>query len=495
MDFKHNLSSENCPAFLQEISDKELSIIAHAKRFVERYTADPVFRELVAHDPGKAASKYHININAEDIRPLWDQETRIAHAEKGVPANSTLDLCRRYNDAMVGWMRRQRSGESLANQKYRAWWQRQVARNNSEIGAAINSKDVHAPVCIELSAGCTVGCWFCAISAERFQGAFEYTPENKHLWLETLETIRDIVGPAAEVGFCYWATDPFDNPDYEEFIKDYHAIICSMPVTTTAQAHKDIPRSKSLLNLWTKHKFVYNQLSILTIKILDRIHEEFSAEELVWTRLCLLNKGSIVKKAHAGRALKKSKKLAARGEDTKEILDELTQGTIACVSGFLINMVEKKVKLITPCKASDQWPDGYKIYDEDVFTSGANLKSIMERMIDNHMPMSMSEDNIIRFRRGLCYKPLANGFELSSEFTTQRAQNNRYNRQLGDLIDKGSYTVDTVVKKVTGSGVPAQEILASIDVMFKHGMLDDEPAAIRSESKDSVVTLTKNDLN
>ena len=45
-------------------------------------------------------------------------------------------------------------------------------------------------------------------------------------------------------------------------------------------------------------------------------------------------------------------------------------GTIACVSGFLFNMVERNVRLISPCNASERWPLGYRIYDEGTFTDG-----------------------------------------------------------------------------------------------------------------------------
>ena len=488
MNLKHDLSSEFCPSFIQEITDDELSVIANAKRFMERYTADPVFRELVAEDSVAAVSKYEININAEEIRPMWDQNISSVRLQE-LAGHPTMELCRKYNDAMVGWMKRQRSDDSLSHPKYQAWWQRQVTRNNSEIGAAINSMDIHAPVCIELTAGCTVGCWFCAISAERYQGAFEYTPENKILWNDVLEVIREVIGPAADVGFCYWATDPFDNPDYEKFIQDYHAVIGSMPATTTAQAHKDIPRTRQFLKLWEKHRFSYNQLSILTVKILDKVHQEFSAEELIWPRLCLLNQGSMVKKAHAGRALEKLKKLAAHGEETKEILDELTQGTIACVSGFLINMVEKKVKLISPCKASEQWPDGYKIYDEAIFTSGSDFKHIVEKMIDDNMPMTMRSKDLVRFSRGLQYKPLVDGFELSTEFVTQKSQNYGYARQLGDLIDNGSHTVEEIVKQAVSLGAAEKEILSSIDVMFKNGMLDEEQSSEMSNEEQISVSI------
>lgn len=462
------------PDFLLEINDSELSVIAHAKRFVERYTADPDFRKLATEDCNKAASLYGIKVDPNEIRTLWDPEEGKRYLEEGTPLTPTLKLCQRYSQAMSAWMGRRRSIQSLANPKFRAWWQRQMARNSSELGPTVSSRDVYAPVCIELSAGCTVGCWFCAISADKFRGAFPYTSENKRLWRDVLGVLKDVIGPAAEVGFCYWATEPFDNPDYEEFIKDYHKIIGSLPSTTTAQAHKDIARARTLLHLWEDYGFTYNQWSVLTIKILDRIYEEFTPEELVWTKLCMLNKESRVKKANAGRALEKCKRLASRGEDVTEILNELAQGTIACVSGFLVNMVEKKIQLVSPCKASDQWPRGYKVYEEALFGNGEDLRSVMEGMISNNMPLTLHGSDKIRFRRGLAYKQLQDGFELATEFKTEKARNPVYGLLLGEMINNGSYTLSEIVAAVGRLGVPREDVNTSIDAMFRNGLLDEE---------------------
>ena len=224
-----------------------------------------------------------------------------------------------------------------------------------------------------------------------------------------------------ETGFCYWATDPLDNPDYENFIKDYQAVIGALPATNTAMSHKDLPRVRSILELWRHYDgFTANQFSILTIKILDRIHEEFTPEELLWTGLNLLNKQSIVTKATAGRARDKIKKLAEGTEEYNEVKAELSPGTIACVSGFLFNMVEKTVKLITPCKASDRWPKGYKILEEGRFSSGADLRLLMEGMIENNMTLSIPNSQVVKFRDDLEYKPLPQGFALVSEYQTQK---------------------------------------------------------------------------
>jgi radical SAM family RiPP maturation amino acid epimerase len=463
------------PPFIHEISDDDLLQICHAKRFIERYAADGMFRQKLLVDPRATAAEYGLKIDPEEIRPLWDAEAARRSAEQGLAPSPVIDLCLRYDRAMVGWMMRRRTSQAIAHPGYRAWWERQIARNDGEIGLPFNIKDVHAPVCFELSKGCTVGCWFCAISAERFDGAFEYNAENAQLWRETLEVVRDIVGPALEVGFCYWATDPFDNPNYEKFIKDFHAIVGNLPATTTAMPHKDVHRTRALLRMSEEYGFVYNRFSILTPKILDRIHLEFTAEELAWTGLELLTKESTIKKAAAGRALEKIKNLTVRGEDTREVEADLAQGTIACVTGFLFNMVEKKVKLISPCRADDRWPKGYRVYDEGTFASARELRELMERMIVDHMPLSFRATDLVRFRRDLRYKEIPDGFELSTPFQLQSITHSSYGRRLGELIHAGNHTGRELVKIFEGSGIPDNEIQVSIDTLFKNGLLDDEP--------------------
>lgn len=469
---KKKLPKGTYPPYLTRISEKELSLIAHAKRFKERYTADPAFRDMVAKDPKKAARKYSIKIDPEEIRPIWDPIEGLKYSQQNIPPGYLLKLCMEYEKAIIDWTTQHKSIESIANPDFGVWRQRQIARSNSEMGMFLNHKIVHAPVCFELSAGCTVGCWFCAISADRFAGAFAYTPENKILWKEVLEATLNIAGTAARSGFCYWATDPFDNPDYEKLIVDYHTIIGSLPGTNTAMSFKDIPRTKSLIHMWENYGFTCNHLSILTVKILNKIHEEFTPEELIWTTLNLVNKNSTTKKATAGRALEKIKKLNRQDNEYQEIKAELTQGTIACVSGFLFNMVEKKVRLISPCKASDRWPKGYIVFDEGSFTCGKDLKVLLECMIKNNMALTLENNMIIKFRSDLQYKQLSHGFELKSEYSTQKIENPVYGRQFGELIQSGSRTVDEIIERISSLGATPNEIQLSIDALYKNGLLE-----------------------
>ena len=42
--------------------------------------------------------------------------------------------------------------------------------------------------------------------------------------------------------------------------------------------------------------------------------------------------------------------------------DDYPMNTIGCVTGFLFNMVDRTVQLISPCTATDEWPLGFYVY-------------------------------------------------------------------------------------------------------------------------------------
>ena len=92
-----------------------------------------------------------------------------------------------------------------------------------------------------------MGCWFCGLDAPGLTGVFTYTAEGAALWRDVLHVLRDLCGEAAQLGFCYWATDPPDNPEYEHFIEDFVEIIGDFPGFTSARALHDPERTRSLV--------------------------------------------------------------------------------------------------------------------------------------------------------------------------------------------------------------------------------------------------------
>lgn len=461
------------PPIVSQLDERDLRALADVKRFIERYVADGVFRRKFADDPHGAVKEYGLRANPDALRPMRDQTgafTGIRLLDSRIQA-----LCDRYDREMTGWMMRRRQAAFIAHPRYRAWWQRQVARNDSELSAAVNKRDAHVPACFELSKGCSVGCWFCGIAAEKFEGPFPYTPANAHLWRETLEVVREIAGPAAETSICYWATDPFDNPDYESFVADFHGVMGVLPATTTAVPHKDLARTRAFLGMLGQYGFAWNRFSILTPSILDRVHAEFTPEELVWTGMDLLTKESLTKKSVAGRAreqLRKEGKL-----DPVERGEELRGTTIACVTGFLFNMVERRVKLISPCRANDRWPLGYRIYDEGTFADGKELRALIEAMIATHMPESLRGGDRVRFRGDLRYEPTADGFVLATQYEKHAIRDPKFGAMIAALISRGTYTLDELRAECGRAGMPEGFLNACVQALFDAGMLDDEPDA------------------
>jgi radical SAM family RiPP maturation amino acid epimerase len=356
--------------------------------------------------------------------------------------------------------------------RFKAWRERQIARASSQMPKSVHDEIPHMTGAFELSKGCSVGCWFCSVSAPRLGDIFSYSQENAKLWREVLELLKDIHGAAAKAGFCYWATDPLDNPDYEKFCSDFHEILGIFPQTTTALALKDPARTRSLLKLSQESGCLTNRFSILSLKRLNQLHKEFSPEELAFVRLALQNPEAEGIKANAGRAREYNKRKASKNQET---VDDSLPGTNTCVSGFLFNMVEGRVKLISPFNADDRWPLGYRVYDEGIFAGIDDLKSLLEEMIDRYMPLTVMPNDRISFRRDLKYESLPDGFQVSTRFKTYKFRNAPYVKQLGEVINKEDKTAEEIASLFNIFGVPSVHIFQSLNLMFKNGILDDEP--------------------
>ena len=450
------------------LDGEKLTSISHIKRFIEYYEADPEFRNSVAIAPEQILAKYNLKIPLEEIRWLSDKEFFKNQQAQGIPLPVSLQSYLDYETAVNELCDRWRNYMPESDPRFQAWRQRQMARIDSEMSKTLNAEIAHAPVCFELSKGCSVGCWFCGISAPRFSDIFTYNVENAQLWREVLEVVKEICGPAAGSGFCYWATDPLDNPDYQKFASDFHAILGKIPQTTTAQPMKDPARLRSFLKFSDSKEFAYHRFSILSLKILESVYAEFSPEELIRVGLVMQNKESLMNKAVAGRALEKKKKAG-------EVDSELAQPTIACVTGFLFNMVERSVKLISPCKADDRWPNGYRIYDRGTFETANDLKVLLERMMTQQMPLGIRPDIRLRFRRDLKHENLDDGFKVSTRFLALKFRHRPLIKELGEAILKGDKTAAEIFTEFEKLGLSPTEINYSLNLMFTRGVLDDEP--------------------
>ncbi|MDP7456707.1 MAG: radical SAM family RiPP maturation amino acid epimerase [Alphaproteobacteria bacterium] len=459
-------------------SEEELRVLAHVKRFMERLSADETFRaKLREHveNPIVVSKEYGINVDPMDLLPMW--HTKYAK-HRHTDEMSRWPKAKAWDDYLAEMIAnrdliRDAGNTEKSNPRFHAWRERQMRRSASELGVSADSV-VHAIVAYELSQGCSVGCWFCGLSAEKFQGNYPYTPENAALWRKILQVMVDLFGPASQTGFCYWATDPVDNPDYPKFIEDHYRITGHLPQTTTAVPLKNLELTRKVMALHKKYCCITQRFSILSTKVLDRVYDTFTPEEIMGVELVMQGKDAFMSKAKAGRAEERREKLRAAGKDDKISKIQNDHATIACVSGFLINMVTKTVQLVTPTRASPRWPLGYRIYAEARFTTAAEFRAVVEGMVDVFMPESVPAGEVLSFRHDLEFSALSEGFELEGRGMKYSCNGMSYMGRLGRLIHESRTTASDVIGELVSGGEDIFLVGQSLQSLYDNGLLDDD---------------------
>lgn len=422
---------------------------------------------------------------------------------RGEPFHPAVLAYRAFFDGKTTWRDEIKQNSQPHDPRFRAWRQRQLERNKFENGA-YDESIIHTTLAIELTDGCTVGCWFCGVGATKFAEALPYA-ENAEDWRAILGHLHDKVGDGGRWGFLYWATDPLDNPDYEKFASDFADVFGLFPQTTTAQPQKHVERLRALLPASEARGCRVNRFSIQTERQLREVYAAFTADEMQNVEIVSQMKDATVAKANTGQFRERAAenadlqaremdKLTAtfrRGAvkagntctDAPEAEAEAEEptvvepGTIACVSGFLLNMVRKTVKLISPCRASERWPLGYIVYDEATFTGPDDLNAVIEAMIDRHMGTVLEEDTLVRFHPMLTYTPTDDGFILSSilhAVSLERPEFRDYVQFLGDMIARGDRTAGQIaVAGLFMHGVPEANTIATLTHLMEIGALVD----------------------
>ncbi len=464
-----------------EAADKDLIVNAsQIKRFFEVLEADPTFTEQLLVNSHQAAARYNLQIDPEELRPLWDKNFDKGDGNTDALASSRLKRFQEFVDRFVPSQARRELLGIPSEPRFRAWWERQRARVDSMLRPGDPVLARTYPMAFELSKGCSVGCWFCAASAPRFEDIFAYHPENRELWRGVLQLMKNLLGDMAGAGFCYFATDPLDNPDYVKFCLDFHEILGAFPQTTTAQPTKSPSLTRSLLKASEKKGQRHNRFSILSLKMLREVHSEFSAEELAFVGLEFQNKEVEASqlKVRAGRARER----AGKTESVYSKEDDLAYTSGSTVTGFLFNMVDKSVKLISPCIASDRWTEGYRIHAERTFSDVRDLGIVLEDII-SHLQITITPKQPIRFRPDLKYESLPDGFQVSTKFKTLKFRNGAFASELGAIIHHSDKTAEEIAAVFDAWNIPQDKVFQVLNQLFASGILDEEPDINGSDTK------------
>lgn len=459
-------------AYNHQVSPDEWKLITHIKRFFECIFGDAEFFAAVQEnisDCGHLLQAKGISgVDPTQLEVLFPEVFLVnAVSADDLAGKPQALLWRKYTEAIDNyrnWLRQQ--SEGTPSQRFNGWHKRQINRCYGQLGSATNEALVHPTIIFELSKGCSMGCPFCGLAAEPLQEVFMYSKENAEFWKEVLQVAIKHLGKTVGTGFCYWASEPSDNPDYFKFLEDFGRATGVYPQTTTAAPLRDLDWTRELLRFRQRHLTAPDRFSILSTSMLRRVHSLFSAEDLAVTSLILQHADTRVKlMANSGRNRKNEK-----GDTGPE---SIKNHTIACLTGYLVNMADGSVKLISPCPPTETWPLGYRIYAQGNFSDAGELDDFITQTVDKYMPEHLGADDIIAFRPDIEFIPLAEGFELHSEYQLHKMTGAPHLRLLGSLIAQGKLTSWKVTEELMAQYPDILAITGSIQSLFEQGLLDD----------------------
>jgi radical SAM family RiPP maturation amino acid epimerase len=460
---------------------------AHLKRFFELIEGDPDFRRRVLDEReprGQVLADFRLDLPAEEMAPLW----RIPRINGFSP--SERDAWRReFEESRLGslwtaWRKHDSARHAAAahaaipaDPRARAWRARQLSRARSEQIAAEDLS--HFPLLsFELTQGCSVQCWFCALDPEKLKSAFAYTPDNRALWREVLEHSWDLFGEGCRSTICYHGTDPADNPDFFRFQDDVIEIYGVLPQVTTAQALRNVEWTRTLLRYQQQH-LSHHRFSILTLGILRRVHQTFTPEELLDVTMVMQHKEALGQKVPVGRAASRVDRLESEAQyrAAAEVPSPQAdlQTTCECTAGYLVNMATGRIQLISPATPSAAAPLGYATHAEGTFRTSGEFREFLERTVASRMRERLAPDDTVRVRDEVKYERFEDGFRLTSRYRSQTLRGGPHHARLGDLIREGTRTVSDITGTLIDDGMPALDAARWLDRVFQTGALAEAP--------------------
>ena len=441
--------------------------IPKIKRFLELYCGDSDFRDELMKN--EVSSRY-CNMDSEkieELRPLWDNS--FVCDQNDMISNEVIEY-RNFNNNKINWRNMVKKECESSNSRFAAWRKRQINRCQIEVGINVNDRLIHAPIMYELAKGCSVGCSFCALDAKAFEKAQPFTKENEMCWREMLNSVKKVIGEAAKWGTCYFATEPLDNPDYESFCLEFSKVFGVFPQTTTAIAAKNMERTKRLLKLSRENGGYIDRFSILNLKTLHKIFDNFTPEELSYVELILQNDESFSIKSISGRELKKLEESGYGNEDN-------VATTINCLTGFVVNIVDKTCMLISPCRASKKNPNGYKIHGKGYYTDSSSYEELLNKLISEKMYESVEELSVIKLRDGLTIDIEKDSFEILDNHDKLIFRNfidKEYVKSLLTYINEGKYSAQRIAMLLFYSkGIEEKLTIDTLEYLFNYGILEE----------------------
>jgi hypothetical protein len=481
----------------------EMRMLVEAKRFFECYQGDRAFREA-ADAGGKFTDEQRrmlkdigVTFEPEAMELVWTRPDLFNRTPSLVVLHPSFEEVPSEIHAALApypemriWLRwRHRSQRMLLVQKlvassrptlspeYTTWRARRVAAVRNELGSYGWALD-HPCHAVEMAVGCSVGCGFCAFDAGKLQTVFDLgRPENRELVRGVATGMANVLGWPAAHGMLYWSTEPHDNPHYVKLLEFWHRMTGAMLCTATARAGEDWVRE--LIDFYSTGPVPWPRISVLSRGIMRRLHGAFTPMELRDTALLMQQKDAEALRAKVPGGRERMLRQLVEADDLRNVdFENLPegfeppQGSIACISGPLVNMVNRTMKLISPCYTTMEYRYGYRVFDETTFDGPEDFEVALKRMVRRSMVVRPYPEMPMRWRDDLKAVPQPDGFTLLSPTTRRDFRRGELHLRTAELIGRGDRTYEQVFEALSDNPrVGPMAAISMLDSLFRKGYL------------------------
>lgn len=269
------------------------------------------------------------------------------------------------------------------------WRQQQIARLSSEYKTIRASQIMHIPFAFELTNGCSGRCSFCGLSAPPLQESSASVAFDR--FEAALDSLGRYAGNLAHRGVLYWATDPMDHPQYEQYANAFAIRFGSWPSTTTALAENQPSRLSRWIDAQNASRPWSIRCSLRTPSAYRKLCSGLDVRQRARIRLLpQYHQKASDYQARAGRLYSSAR------HRSSSVSRSDSGGTIACVSGFLISLPRSEIKLVTPCCAEELNPNGYRTLSTRSFSSSSSLLSEIDSLLSELTSPSLLLDDYLR---------------------------------------------------------------------------------------------------
>jgi len=243
--------------------------------------------------------------------------------------------------------------------------------------------------------------------------------------------------------------------------------------TCTAAPFVDLDGFTQSIAYYKELEVPWPRVSILSAAMTRRLHDTFTPDELRDVPFLNQCKTSRKEKAIAGNTLHISRDKLGGKKTAEGEYESDTQDTIACMSGFYVKLLDQSIELISPCRACEKYPLGYRLWAKTTFTDVEDYRKKLEELIETHMPTTVTNDMLLGFREDLKLEPQQDSIILKSYHQSHHITGSPFWPNLGRLIEEKRYTYEEISKILMQQGAPVFSIPIMVRRLFDQGFLDE----------------------